>query len=213
MKYTALLILTFGVILFGCNNQVKSKSPVLAKVSPETKKLPEAHNDKEEITALIRQMLKWADSKNTIDLLPALSKDSICIGFDLSKLRQNDEELRKTSFFAEEFIRNYDQIIQTLDKKTKNREFEKWNVYDLPSFTFTNDITPWCSCQEYFAWDKVEVEPIKLDKDKGELKWRWGADFGRNDQGRSFRVVKVDNKWKISYLQGFDYKESTKRDY
>jgi hypothetical protein len=98
MKYTALLILTFGPIIFGCDNQVKSKSAVSAKVSPEMKKSPDVHNDKREITALIRQVLKWGDSKNAVDLLPALSKDSICIGFDFTKQRKNDEELRRIGF-------------------------------------------------------------------------------------------------------------------
>jgi hypothetical protein len=204
MKYTALLILTFGPIIFGCDNQVKSKSAVSAKVSPEMKKSPDVHNDKREITALIRQVLKWGDSKNAVDLLPALSKDSICIGFDFTKQRKNDEELRRIGFFAEEFINNFDKIIQTLDKKIKNNEFEKWNIGELPTFSFANDVSPWCSCQDNFAWDKVEVEPVKIINDKAELKWKWGSDAGPNDFSRVFRVVKVGDKWKISYLQGFD---------
>lgn len=171
------------------------------------------YQDKNEIQALIRQMLIWADSKSSIDLLPILSKDSICIGFNFDKLNQNLEELRKTGFFAEEFIDNYDQIIQTLDKKIKNKEFEKWNVYELPSFNFDNDVSPWCSCQDNYPWGDVEVEVINLSKDKGELKWNWGkldstVDPSWKQFSYKFEVAKVNDKWKISYLEGFDYKES-----
>jgi hypothetical protein len=161
----------------------------------------------------MRQMLKWADSKNSIDLLPITSKDSICIGFDFDQLNQNLEKLRKTGFFSVEFIDNYNQIIQTLDKKIKNKEFGKWDIRELPSFNFDNDVSPWCLCQDNLSWDNIDVEIIKLSNDRGELKWNWGkldstVDSSWKQFSYPFRVVKEDNKWKISYLQGFDYKES-----
>jgi hypothetical protein len=213
MKHILLLSSILGLILFGCTQATKTKVP--AKIDSETAKPAPANNDKAEIQTLIRLMLKWADSKNEIELLPALSKDSICTGFDFDKLNQNIEKLRKTGYFANEFIDNYDQIIRTLDKKIKNNEFEKWNVYELPTFYFANDASPWCDCQDNLPWDNVEVRVIKLDTDKGELIWNWGKTDADTDQSwkdfaYKFRVVKVDGKWKISYLQGFDYKQSVK---
>ncbi|HAL82195.1 MAG TPA: hypothetical protein DCO83_08140 [Mucilaginibacter sp.] len=223
MKYTGLLSLTFGLFLFGCSSNIKSndstkanadiKYKASAKTNSETIKLSNDYKDKDEIRALIRQVLKWGDSKSSIELLPIVSKDSICVGFDFDKQNQNLEKLRKTGFFADEFIDNYNQIIQTLDKKIKNKEFEKWNIYELPTFNFYNDVNPWCLCQDNLSWDNVEVEIIKLSNDKGELKWNWGkldsgTDSSWKDFSYTFRVVKVDSKWKISYLQGFGYKES-----
>ena len=227
MRYKGILLfnLTFGLILFGCSfnkkpnasNQIDSTNKSNALVKPKSETINFSNNeDKDEIQALIRQMLRWADSISAIDLLPALSKDSICVGFDFDKQNLNLEKLRKTGFFADEFIDNYNNIIHTLDTKIKNKEFEKWNIYELPTFNFANDASPWCSCQDNMPWDNVEVEPIKLSIDKGELKWNWGkldssVDPSWKDFSYMFRVVKVDNKWKISYLQGFDYKESIKR--
>ena len=225
MKYIALLSLIFALILFGCDSDTRSKSQkkvdstikpnTSVKTQPDTVKSPDNSKDKEDIQALIRQMLKWADTKDVVDLLPVLSKDSICVGFDFDKEKQTLEKLKSTGFFADEFIDNYDQIIRTLDKKIKNNEFGKWNVYELPTFNFDNDVDPWCSCQDNLSWDKVEVEIIKLDNNKGELKWNWGktdpgTDQSWKDFSYKFSVVKVDGKWKISYLQGFDYKESIK---
>lgn len=213
MKYITLLSLTLSLMHLGCTHS--SKPNTSAKTTVETTKLPDTVYDKNEIRSLTRQVLKWGDSKNEIDLLPALSKDSICTGFDFNKLNQNLEKLKKTGFFADEFIDNYSQIIHTLDKKIKNNELEKWNVYELPPFAFANDSSPRCSCQDNLPWDNVEVQVVKLDDKKGELTWNWGKTDADTDQSwkdfaYKFKVVKVNGKWKISYLQGFDYEESIK---
>ncbi|HEY8999964.1 MAG TPA: hypothetical protein VIM89_01335 [Mucilaginibacter sp.] len=214
MKYIKLISLTIGLILFGCNSDTRSSNS--KKNVSSAVKLPDTHRDKDEIQTLIRGMLIWADTKHEIDLLPVLSKDSICTGFDFGKQNQNLEILRKSGFFADEFIDNYNHIIHTLDKKIKNKEFEPWNVYgELPTFNFANDVDPWCSCQDNLSWSKVEVEAVKLSSDKGELKWNWGkldpgTDPSWKDFSYKFRVVKVSGKWKISYLQGFDYEDSMK---
>jgi hypothetical protein len=218
MKYLGLLSLIFGLILFGCNLKNNSNASIIA--STEVKESTNDSKDKDEIQTLIRQMLKWADSNKSFDLLPVLSKDSICVGFDFDKLKRNLEILKKTGFFADEFIDNYKQIIQTLDKKIKNKEIETWNIYELPTFNFANDVYPWCLCQDIpfdnpNPYDFVTVDIINFVKDKAELNWKWGnlkPDYDPSWKKFSyrFRVVKENNKWEISYLQGFDYKESIK---
>ena len=178
--------------------------------------------DKVEIQNLIRQTLKWADSKNVIDILPMLtdSKDSIYIGFDLTRHETNLDKLRVTDFFANEFIENYNRIILTLDRKLKNREFEDWLVGDLPPFRFANDVNPWCACQGIpydnpSPWGLVEIEIIEINNDKAQLIWKWGKLDSNMDSSwekflYKFRAVKENGKWKIAYLQEFDFDETTK---
>lgn len=218
MRHIGLISFTFGLILLGCN--FKNSSNASSTNSAEVKESSNVSKDKDEIQTLIREMLKWAESIKTFDMLPALSKDSICIGFDSVKLKQNLEVLKNTGFFTDEFIANYNQIIKTLDKKIKNKEIEVWNVYELPTFSFANDVDPWCLCQDVpfdnpNPYDFVTIEIINLDKDKGEFNWKWGnlkPDYDPSWKNFSykFKVVKENNKWRISYLQGFDYKDSTK---
>jgi hypothetical protein len=229
VKHTKLLSLISVVILFGCNYPAKSthstKSKIDDKSNPPTKnnsaiiKLADSSKDKVAIQSLIRQMLKW--DGGSIDLIPELSKDSICTGLDFDKLNYNLKKLKETEFFADEFINNYSHIIHTLDKKIKNKEFSKWNVYgELPPFNFDNDIDPWSSSQDApydnpNPADFVEVGIINLDNEKGELYWKWGrlaadADKSWKDFYYKFMVVRVSGKWKISWLQCFDYKESIK---
>jgi len=213
MKLPGLLSLIFGLLLFGCNHT--SKSDQSKKKPPETTIAANPKKDRADIRNLIRQMLKWSDSKNLGELLPALSKDSICTGFDFDKVDQNLEMLRQTGFFADEFIDNYNRIMHTLDKKIKNKEFDAWNVYELPTFNFANDVDPWCSCQDNMSWDNVDIKPNKLSNDKGELTWNWGkldasVDSSWKSFSYKFSVVKVNNRWKVSYLEGFDYEDSIK---
>lgn len=214
MKYIKLTILTFVLLLFGCNQADNKRTTV-----PEEKETTSA-DDIEQIQNLIRQVLNWADSKNSIDLLPVLadSKDSLYIGFDLDKHKQNLNNLQKTNFFATEFIENYNQIILTLDKKLRNGKNEPWLVGDLPTFNFSSDVNPWTLSQDIpydnpNPFDIVEIKLLNIDK--WELIWRWGkpeliTETSWKDFEYKFRVVKANDNWKISYLQGFDFKESTR---
>lgn len=212
MKHLKLTILIFAFLLFGCYQADKKITSVTEEIATTSS------DDEKQIHDLIRNVLVWADSENSFDVLPFLydSNDSIYIGFDLKKHKQNLNTLQQTNFFATEFIENYDQIILTLDKKHRNGEYEQWLIGELPTFMFANDHSPWCNCQDHYDWNKIEVRVIKLTENKGELEWTWGnlnADSTSTwkDFAYKFRVVKENNIWKISYLSGFDYEESIRR--
>jgi len=222
MKDMKFLTLIIGLILLGCTHKKDSNN--LAVQQTGSVKTITTTNDKEEIKNLIRNVLIWSESKESIDLLPALtdSKDRVYIGFDLKKHKENLDKLRNTGFFAKEFIENYNQIILTLDKRLRNKEYDEWLVGDLPTFIFANDVDPWTLCQDVpydnpSPWNLVEINELKLNDKNGEFEWKWGnlkhgIDSGWNQFFYRFNVIKENNKWKISYLQGFDFKESTGQD-
>ena len=225
MKYIKLTTLILTLLLLACN-QTNNETTSLTeqetlseeKTISEEKKLSST-DDKKQIQNLIRQTLNWAESKNTIDLVPAItdSADSIYIGLNLNKHKQNVDKLKSTNFFSKEFIENYNQIIITIDKGLRNGKYEQWFVGDLPPFIFANDVDPWCNCQDNEDWNKVEVRVIKLNENEGELEWIWGnlstdAHNSWKNFAYNFKVVKENGKWKIAYLKGFDFKESTRID-
>ncbi|MDO9511999.1 MAG: hypothetical protein Q7J34_09585 [Bacteroidales bacterium] len=217
MKYFGLLILIIGMIFSSCNQKNKTTNTTENKL--ENSETSDKSKDKQEFQNFIRKVLIWSDSKSRIDLLPVISdsKDSIYKGFDLAKHKQNLEKLKSTGFFATEFVDNYNQIILTLDKGLRNGEYEKWLVGDLPTFIFANDVNPWCLCQDNMDWNTVEVKIISLDNVKGELEWYWGnlssdTDPSWKEFKYKFRITKEENHWKIAYLEGFDFKESTRKD-
>lgn len=222
MKNIALCTLILGLTFCSCNQSNQAAATTVSQAEKPT--ISKASSDKEEIQNLIRKVLSWAESKNSIELLPVTtdSKDSVYIGFDLTKHKQNLEKLKSTGLFAQEFIDNYNQIILTLDKGLRNGKYAQWLVGDLPTIIFANDVDPWTEGQERpydnpNPWDYIEVEVIQLSKDKGELSWKWGnlkenTDPSWKDIKYNFRVVKENGAWKISYMHGFDFKESTRKD-
>lgn len=198
MRYFRILIP--GLILLSCNNQ-----------NPSAK-------DEAQIKNLIMRVLEWSDSKNSIDLLPVVtdSKDSIYVGFDMAAHRKNLEILKKTDLFTDGFIENYNQIILTLDKGLRDGKYETWLVGDLPTFIFANDYSPWWNGQESFPLAQGTIELISSDKNNGEYYIKYGNKQqgceGFENYKMRFKVSKEANKWKISYLEGFEFKESTRKD-
>lgn len=166
-------------------------------------------DDEKEIQKLIQTALDWSASSESVVVYP-ISKKGGFYFFDKNKLRENLTKLKASGFFSDEFIENYNQIILTLDAKLRNKEFDEWMVGDLPPFKFANDIDPWCLCQGFSAQQFDGIRINKMDSRSGELTWNWKR--GNSWTDFKFRVVKENNKWKISYMQGFDFEEGVKRD-
>lgn len=224
LKFAILFLITISL---GCEQSeekgvlVKDDSSLNKTLKKDSINLSNTNTIKEEIKNLIRQTLSWQDTKNGIDETPFLYDplDSNCIGFDLEKHKQNLIKLRESNFFADEFIENYDKIILTLDKRIKNREIDKFRMGELPTFSFANNESPWCLCQDVpyekpNPWESVEIEVINLDNSSGVLNWRWGklelnSDPNWKKSVYKFKVDKEKGKWRISYLQGFDFAVST----
>lgn len=211
MRLSHLRILTLLIVFFSCNQNQQSQSDF-----PKEKVTPDILvKDTEAILKLIKQTLSWSET-GAIDLLPVLtdSVDSIYIGFDMEKLKANLEKLRATGFFAREFIDNYNQMILKLDKNFRNKEYDKWMVGELPTFNFANDYDPWWNGQESFSVQSGIIEVIKFDGSKGDFYFKCGGKRGACDglenYSMKFSVVKESNKWKISYMEGFDYQEGIK---
>lgn len=228
MKKIGLLILIFGLTLSSCKQKTKSVSEAdnqmetLVENDNSTSEYQAVDNNKihkaldsKEIESLIREVLKWADSDKSIDLLPVTSgdNDSIYTGIDKDKLKQNIVKLTNSNLFSNEFIENYNQIILTLDQRLKNNDFEygPWYVGDMPPFNFASGANPWCQCQDNMDWNLVEVEQIN----DNEFQWKWGGlkeDTHQSwkDFRYTFNVTQEDSKWKISYLEGFNINEIKK---
>jgi len=166
----------------------------------------------EDIQDLMRQMMNWVESKTKsrdyglLTFSSLLRNDSAFIGYDMSKHKANIDSLKTTGFFANEFLENYDQIALTIDRKLRNKELE-YPIGYLPPWG--NGIFPWWSTQDVpydnpNPWDHIEVSIISLHNDNAEAIWKYGI-YALPGFSYNFRAVKENGKWKISYLQGFDY--------
>ncbi|MGI4734637.1 MAG: hypothetical protein ACRYG7_05600 [Janthinobacterium lividum] len=221
------LPILLGFLLFGCQEaENNAKSVVKEKVAISSA-------DKVQIQALLRQALHWADSKNAIALLPVVtdSKDSVYLGVNLAQHKQNLAKLQATNFFSPGFIANYNHLVLAIDAGMRSGQYEPWLVGDGPTIVFVSEVNAWCSCQDVpydnpNPWDNIEISLVKQDKTNVEVAWHWGklellagpggvdADPGLKEwQAFSYKVLvtKETGKWKIAYLQGFDFKEGTRQ--
>ncbi|NJK96024.1 MAG: DUF3828 domain-containing protein [Bacteroidales bacterium] len=119
------------------------------------------------------------------------------------------DKLTATRMFDKEFVDNYRKIVQTLDKKIKNKEIEIIDG-EMPPYAESD---PWCNCQDIpydNPWDKIEIKFASIDKENATLTWTWGESDWSKDFNYKVRAKKVNGTWKIAYLQGFDFNEMTK---
>jgi len=233
MRPILLLPILLGLLLLGCQEaESNTKSAVNETVSISSA-------DKAQIQVLLRRALHWANSKDAIALLPVVtdSKDSVYLGVNLAQHNQNLAKLKATSFFSTGFIANYNQIVLAIDAGMRSGKYEQWLVGDGPTIVFVSGVNAWCSCQDVpydnpNPWDNIEITIANQDKTNVEAVWRWGklelmvdpgelkANPGRLDTDPGLKewkdfsykvlVTKEAGKWKIAYLQGFDFKEGTK---
>jgi hypothetical protein len=215
MKLFLIWGLTVGLIFYNSN-----KINALIEDDAEQSTAIDNSKDKREIQLLIRLVLNWANSKEVpISLLPIVADNKGRIHFDLNKHERSLQRIKKTSFFSANFINNYNQIILTLNKGLKHGRYGKYLVGELPAFSFVNGADPWCMCQDVpydkpNPWNFIEIEVLNLGDIKGELNWKWGrlapdVDPDWKKFRYKFKVVKENSHWKIAYLQGFDFKQST----
>ena len=202
MKKINSLIILLITFLWSCN-QANNKT-----ASVKEEKTSSSEEDIEQIQNLIRQVYKWHEAQeySNNDMLTD-SKDSIYIGFNLDQLKLDFEELKATNYFSTEFIDNYYKIFTTLDKKLRNKEFE-WLVGDVPPFG--GDVNPWCNCQDNpdNYWQTITIDKITFNNNTANFTWTWGGNFEYKA-----RAIKLNESWKISYLEGFNFDEFTKTNY
>jgi hypothetical protein len=148
MTFLRFVFAALIVCLLGCkeNNKPKAtETQVKAILKVNAPATSDTTKDKQEIQKLIRNLLVWAENRKGVpDLLPFVinRQDSTVTSFDLSKLKGVDDSLKTTGFFSKEFINNYNQIIQALDKKMKDKEIAPFSTGEIPPFGFETILTP-----------------------------------------------------------------------
>ncbi|GAB3572176.1 hypothetical protein [Hymenobacter daeguensis] len=94
-------------------------------------------------------------------------------------------------------------------------------VGDLPAFGFATNTNPWCECQDVpfdkpNPWEFIRVDIVSLNNSKAEADWKWGklelnTDPSWKNFAYRFRAVKESGKWKIAYLEGFDFARAIRK--
>lgn len=195
MKPIKLLTLFSIFILFACTSADKT-------AVEEGKQVPASSNtDEENLLKLTRNLYDWHETNSSKSDFEPISdeQDSAYVGLDLEKHKKRLTELKKTGFFAADFLKNYDKIALSIDADLKNKKME-WLVGDMPPFG--NDANPWCNCQDNpdNYWKTLTIKDLELDNNVATFNWTWGNDFNY-----TIKAIKTGDEWKITYLQGFNF--------
>ena len=203
-KVFKLMIGVFVALLIVGYGWTRSGKPAATNDTADAQ--PATLNDQEQVKSLLIRLYKWKDAHlSGSDFEPVSDeKNSKYVGIDLDKHAARLDVLKRTAFFSDKFLANYDSIAKAIDRKLKSGELE-WSVGDLPPFG--NDANPWCSCQDYPSanpWDSIVISINSIDDKTALLSWTWGDPDWADSFSYNVRAIKSDDGWKISYLQGFD---------
>lgn len=207
MKYLKLTTLLLTLVIFACNEKTEKKvsetleeqnQPNLAKQNQ-----PSSTNDIAELEKLTKELYKWNETKSSqldFDPLQKEKTDTIYARINLARHKQRLNELKETNLFADQFIQNYNKIALTIDEKMMNKTLAYY-IGELPPYG--NDANPWCNCQDNpdNYWEKITLKNVKIKDNNATYNWTWGDNFIYKVE-----TIKENGIWKISYLQGFDFK-------
>lgn len=173
--------------------------------------------DEKQLQELVTELYEWHETKSSNnDFNPAADTENRnYIGLDMKQNNLRLKEIRATNLFDEAFLENYQRIATSLDKQLKTKALE-WEVGYLP--TFGSGANPWCNCQDIpddSYWNYLKISIISIENNEAALSWTWGnnnsisIEWSKNFNYR-IKASKKNEKWKISYLQGFDYDDFLK---
>ncbi|WP_428231698.1 hypothetical protein [Flavobacterium sp.] len=166
-------------------------------------------SDKQQLETLLRKTYEWIETKSLkidFDVVKNKKGDKY-IGLNLKAHNKRVEELKKTNFFAKEFLDNYNKIGLKIGDNLKTKKIE-YLVGDLPPYG--NDTNMWCDCQdspeEY--WKTMKISIVKIENNKANLNWTWTE--WKDKSKYNVKAIKENGIWKIACLEGFDYDSLTK---
>lgn len=200
--------LTLLVCLALCVNSTDFK--VTAQTTTKNQFEKTVPNDRTQIEKLIKSVNSWGGSANgsygityyTID-----KKTGNCTGIDRKKHQLELVKFKKSGYFSAAFVENYNQIGVKQDQLIKTKKIPAWKPSEEVN-PFRNS-SPWCNCQDGGDMKKIKIKIIALEQNKGHLSWTWSEPEYSKGFEYHFKVVKENGKWKIAYLEGFDFKSNT----
>jgi hypothetical protein len=196
-------------VLFSCNTKKDTKNILKTNVSEKELNMDLIfENQKKDVEFLVKNLYKSIETVRyaTVDSYPVSDeKDSIYICLDFVQVDANIRALKKTDFFANEFIENWEKLTVFIDKKLKSAE-EEWLIGDMSPF-WGSDVDRWCLCQDIpndNFWEDMQFDFLEMDNQQATLTWTWGNSEWSENFNYKIRVIKENGTWKIAYMQGFD---------
>jgi len=203
MKHLLTLTLLF-TLLISCQKN-ESKTPAKAPKTAVTI----IDKDKNEIEKLVKGMYRWQKKRQSLlHEFRCFVKDTVVVGLDPISHSLYLKSLHDSGFFSGEFRGNMTRIFKKQDELVRSKKVE-W--YTTEMGPFDSGANPWCNCQDELSYDEISLHFEKIDTTGATFYWNWeGVDDSWAKHHYAMRTVKENGKWKIAYMQGWDYEENTK---
>jgi hypothetical protein len=193
--------------LTACKQSDEKATTLTTSPSTSSTQKTTEKNDKTVIETLVKNMYLWNDKRSYDNEFQPVVKRNNVIGYNAESHKLFLKELRDSGYFADEFIKNIDKIWQDQNKLITDGKV-KWSKGDMGPFA--GDVNIWCGCQDEPAeYTKIAVHFDELNNTNAKLYWNWEG-FGAEWEAIHYnmRCVKENGKWKIAYMQGWDYAAS-----
>lgn len=197
-----LLIFTLVItLLVSCKKETVTPKPTATKETPFTK-------DQKEIEKLVKDMYHWVgNAPDDPHGWRRFIKDSLVVGYDQIGHSLYMMNFNKNGYFSTGFIDNMARIFNTQDKLLRNGKV-KWHVNDMSPFH--GDANPWCNCQDGGLND-ITLHFEKTEANTATFYW-YREDYENSGYDKlhyHMRAIKEGGKWKIDYMEGWDYEANT----
>jgi hypothetical protein len=181
--YYAITLLFTLIVFVNCkgHNSADNKDSVSGKDKAKAAKPESRETDSVKLTELVKKLYKWhikdTTCKCSFTPLKANSSDTLFTNIDLNDTQKNIEDLKRTTFFTQDFLNDYRSIAVRMDKELKDGT-SLWPDGELS--TFGDDSDAWCNCQDFPVddyWKIIKLTNIKINNNEASFKWTWGDGF------------------------------------
>ncbi len=183
-------------------------SDISSSLRPSEKKFPATGKTKDslELTALVRAVYTWHETKRTDDFPYKYRKqnDSIFTGIDWGEFNKNLKEFRKTQLFSEAFLLNHKDIAVSIDSSIKKTDITYRNIRDGITI-WESGADDWCLCQDYpdDYWELITIDSLTVKNTTASFYWTWDKKSSPNQHKVRATAIKSADKWQLNSLEGF----------
>jgi hypothetical protein len=192
------LLTGIAVLLFACKGEIRLPAGREERLNP-------VGLWQEQIVERIKEMYRWRISTETDREWPFQfhPSDSVCSGLEEGSFRAQMESYRKSGFFTESFLENYQRMARCLEQKTTTGQL-RMRISDPEPFS---QGTPWFASVFLPTDNPVEEMVFRFDaitQDHASLGWIWGFYTHARSRPYNMEVIRQNGVWKINYMEGFD---------
>ena len=162
-------------------------------------------DDNQLIIRLVRQLYKWRENQDSGYDFDVLGDGEKYTSINKEALEAKLKLLKDSNLFGEEFLQNYSQIAIEIDKGLSTGEIEYLEGTLPPYGTGASSWTETQDVLDGAYWNIITIENIAINGDEATLQWFWPKSF--SSKGYKIEVKKENGKWRISYMEGFDFEK------